>query len=52
MQKKKNSVSPFDVSGKVALITGGRRGLGLAMAKGLVNAHAKLAVIAFQQRAR
>jgi len=36
----------FDVSGKVALVTGGRRGLGLAMAVGLARAGAKLAVAA------
>ena len=34
----------FDISGKVALVTGGRRGLGLAMGEGLVAAGAKLAV--------
>lgn len=36
----------FDVSNKVALITGGRRGLGLAMSKGLALAGAKIAVAA------
>ena len=36
----------FDLSGKVALVTGGRRGLGRAMAIGLAGAGAKLAVAA------
>lgn len=34
----------FDITGKVALITGGRRGLGLAMATGLAQAGARIAV--------
>jgi len=38
--------SLFDVTGKVALVTGGRRGLGLAMATGLAKSGAKLAVAA------
>lgn len=36
----------FDIRGKVALVTGARRGLGLAMATGLVNAGAKLVAVA------
>jgi 2-deoxy-D-gluconate 3-dehydrogenase len=36
----------FDVSGKVALVTGGRRGIGFALAMGLRDAGAKVAVIA------
>jgi 2-dehydro-3-deoxy-D-gluconate 5-dehydrogenase len=35
----------FDVSGRVALVTGGRRGLGLALSEGLVAAGAKLACV-------
>jgi 2-dehydro-3-deoxy-D-gluconate 5-dehydrogenase len=35
----------FDLSGRVAVVTGGRRGLGLAMSEGLVVAGAKLACI-------
>jgi len=34
----------FEVNGKVALVTGGRRGLGLAMAEGLARAGATVAV--------
>ena len=36
----------FDIQWKVALVTGARRGLGLAMAKGLVGAGAKLVAVA------
>ena len=35
----------FDISGRVALVTGGRRGLGPAMSAGLAAAGAKLACI-------
>ena len=42
----------FDISGKVALVTGGRRGLGLAMAKGLARAGARLAVAAASRDCR
>ena len=40
------NASPFDISGRVALVTGGRRGLGLAMAEGLARAGVRLAVAA------
>jgi 2-deoxy-D-gluconate 3-dehydrogenase len=35
----------FDIRGRVALVTGGRRGLGLALSEGLAAAGAKLACI-------
>jgi 2-dehydro-3-deoxy-D-gluconate 5-dehydrogenase len=35
----------LDISGRVALVTGGRRGLGLAMSEGLAAAGAKLACV-------
>lgn len=36
--------SPFDLSGKVALVTGGNGGIGLGMAEGLAAAGAKVAI--------
>lgn len=41
----------FDVSGRIALVTGGRRGLGRAMALGLADAGANVAVIAASPQA-
>lgn len=35
----------FDISGRVAMVTGGRRGLGLAMCEGLAAAGAKVACV-------
>ena len=37
--------NPFSIKGKVAMVTGARRGLGLAMATGLVEAGAKLVAV-------
>jgi 2-deoxy-D-gluconate 3-dehydrogenase len=38
-------VNPFDLSGKVAIVTGGNGGIGLGIALGLANAGAKVAVL-------
>lgn len=38
------SINLFDLSGKIALITGATHGLGMAMAKGIGNAGAKIIV--------
>ena len=38
-------IKQFDLSGKVALVTGGSKGLGLAMAAGLASAGAKIMLV-------
>jgi len=40
------SATPFDLRGKVAIVTGGNGGIGLGMARGLANAGARVAVAA------
>ncbi|WP_146035305.1 SDR family NAD(P)-dependent oxidoreductase, partial [Formosa algae] len=45
------SINLFDLTGKVALITGGVHGLGMAMAKGLANAGATIVVNDLSQNA-
>jgi gluconate 5-dehydrogenase len=45
------SINLFDLTGKVALITGGVHGLGMAMAKGIGNAGAKIVVNDLSQEA-
>jgi 2-deoxy-D-gluconate 3-dehydrogenase len=40
------AASPFDLSGKVAIVTGGNGGLGLGMAAGLARAGASVAIAA------
>ncbi len=42
-------MSPFDLSGRVAIVTGGNGGLGLGMARGLAQAGATIAVAARDQ---
>ena len=39
-------MSPFDLTGRVAIVTGGNGGLGLGMARGLARAGAEIAIAA------
>jgi len=39
------TASPFDLSGKVAIVTGGNGGIGLGMARGLAEAGAAIAIV-------
>jgi 2-deoxy-D-gluconate 3-dehydrogenase len=45
MMQQRDIERLWDLSGRVALVTGGRRGLGLAMAEGLAAAGVKLACV-------
>jgi 2-deoxy-D-gluconate 3-dehydrogenase len=38
-------LNPFDLTGRVAIVTGGNGGLGLAMARGLARAGASIALV-------
>ena len=38
--------TPFDLRGKVAIVTGGNGGIGLGMARGLADAGARVAIAA------
>jgi len=44
-REKLPGIKQFDLSGKVALVTGGSKGLGLAMAAGLASAGAKIMLV-------
>src|SRR5207248_8592508 len=39
------AAKPFDLTGKVAIVTGGNGGIGLGMARGLAQAGAAIAVV-------
>ena len=41
-----SSAAPFDLQGKVAVVTGGNGGIGLGMARGLAKAGARVVVAA------
>jgi 2-deoxy-D-gluconate 3-dehydrogenase len=43
------NLSPFDLTGRVAIVTGGNGGLGLAMARGLAGVGAAIAIAARDQ---
>jgi len=43
-------LNPFDLSGRVAIITGGNGGLGLGMARGLARAGAAIAIAARDEK--
>ncbi len=43
-------MNPFDLSGRVAIITGGNGGLGLGMARGLARAGAAIAIAARDEK--
>ena len=43
-------MNPFDLSGRVAMVTGGNGGIGLGMARGLARAGAAIAIAARDER--
>jgi len=46
ISRLKNMTNLFDLTGKVAIVTGGNGGIGLAIARGLAQAGARIAIIA------
>jgi 2-deoxy-D-gluconate 3-dehydrogenase len=46
VRKSENEVKLFDLTGKVAIVTGGNGGIGLGMAMGLAEAGASVAIVA------
>src|SRR5580692_4697907 len=44
MESSMNCSAPFDLTGRAALVTGGSKGLGLAMARGLCRAGADIVI--------
>jgi 2-deoxy-D-gluconate 3-dehydrogenase len=44
-KEKQMTTSPFDLTGRVAIVTGGNGGIGLGMARGLAEAGAAIAIV-------
>jgi NAD(P)-dependent dehydrogenase (short-subunit alcohol dehydrogenase family) len=46
------TTKPFDLTGKVAIVTGGNGGIGLGMARGLAGAGSDIAIVDAMKRSR